>query len=500
MRSLLVFFVASLVLFFMLSAWCNTYSSRIYIYNVDPVGFSTTEDGFVISNITPSGSISLIYIDKSGGVINTTKLKSDLSRYGRCTGFCRYNSNYYYLVKSSEYKIITLSHDGVIISGATINATLDPDILLDSILYDGEKFWFSYHSTSVYKAGIIRLNKSLDSIEVKIELDSQRVMFAIINDTVWIVDDNYVVYKTDIPGNPKKVADIKCDIEDIADELNTSTYRLAGIGYDDKIWVGVVYYVGPVNESITVLLGYDPQDLLAFGKGKPFLETVLINPSTGIICGCVTLFSILYVSKALVVQPIVQKEMVVAESMGEGAPVTPEAPKPPSKLPETTPLTLEMVKKKEDLSKLKNLLGLRKLRHIPEKDRAEKPNFDKAMGYAVAIGLLIGGIMYIRSIIENIYTSIGINVGLLLSSSGILAGAILWRLKRGGTIILGRLSTFIIIICIPIAIFGIIINSWLLIGINWIFVVIEVIVALLLIIHRYLKFVYIRRIVERENL
>jgi len=511
---------------------CQGYSCSVVIFGLDPKGCSVHNNYFIVANRT-STSIEILNISMNGTIIDTNSLPSTILRLGSCVDLSYGDECCYLLMRGNKYSIAVLDRTYRLVEVLTINLSY-VNMEIDSLEFDGENFWVSYHRTDRPQIGVVKMNEWLNKTEQNISIgypkDVSKVYaahFFLQDENIWIIDNSYAIYHADMTGNVELIKNVSGDIDRIAEGLNATDHRLIDMASNSThMWICVLYVIG--NERAMALVSYRIPGITTQTTTQTTTPTtgakMLIFPYSQLLVGflcAIALFLLMMLSNRslTVIQPkyLVKEEAMLSKEettvkakmereMGEKeagvAHVEEEHPTPieipgAEKMERLRPTVYKKVGKEGIIARLRYLLGLRKIRHIPEKDKPEKPNFNKAMGYAALFGLTIGIALYIVSIIRDIFVSIGINVGLLLSVAGIVGSTILILLRVRGEIHYGKITSLMLAISYIIAAVGIYINAYMLIRVSIYILLLDMALAILLVVHRYIRYRIVRSMILR---
>ena len=145
--------------------------------------------------------------------------------------------------------------------------------------------------------------------------------------------------------------------------------------------------------------------------------------------------------------------------------------------------------------KIRKLFGIRKIGGLAKRQKDEKPrpNFDRALGLSALTGIIAGIVIYILLRLD-IFLSLGMSVGLIISVSGALASIILLYLWKKNRIEFSKkISILITILMVFVGLYGIYINTVEIFRcVGYILVALEVIIAVFLVVRELIIFL-IRR-------
>ena len=498
---------------------------NIIVYGINPVGCELHDGYFIVANKTKT-SVVILNISKNGSIVGVSNLSFDILRMGNILDFSYVDGHYYFLIKSNTYSILVVNETYNIERQLIVNYS-NPNVTFDSVKFYENRYWLSYHRNDYPLAGVIRLNEWLNDTELNITLkysenitDRPTCKFIVNDSDIWIVDSEFSIYHGIMTGEVEIVKNVREEVYDVAKNIGATNYELIDLTNNaTNLWICVLYTVG--SESAIGFVSH-PIPKLAVTQTYTTVQKIttlerLNSPLVGFSCGVLLLLLMVVTNKLLtVVQPtmiskesalmsegkaVMKKEAPAVEEIGEeGAEMHVKGEELPSaKIPgvgeemeKIKPPVYKKIEEKGIFARLRYLLGLRKIRHIPEKDKPEKPNFNKAMGYAALLGLIIGIVAYFVAIIEDIYVSIGTNVGLMLSVIGITGSTILIWLKNKGEINYGKLMLFMLLISYIIGGLGLYINTNILVKATIYIALLDIILALLLAAHRYARYRIIR--------
>ncbi|MEX0568872.1 MAG: hypothetical protein Q6363_006905, partial [Candidatus Njordarchaeota archaeon] len=465
------------------------------------IDFLATDSKGLVGARQIGTDLNISHIDIRSGIIISSDLFNMSSEI--CMGFDWYN-NFYILayVRSGTYEIIVLDDNLAVIEKRSINITFPNNTLLRSLVVDGSDFWVGYFNPVNLSAGVLKLDSELSNVLMNVTLtpppNYQGSIYdiadmAICEGEILVYDSAFDVYCIGFDGSKQWLLNIYDNNSQFREENNVSTCFPAGITiYNNEICAGmrVAYATNNQKYEGTVFFEYPISQTSASATTSATaagnnlnndIQNILLNQlNVIIICGSVVFLlvlifsktSLMILSKSQVVGTAYKKELgikVAAEEMGESTETTEKTksieiiPKEPAEI-QFPMISDEIINDYEQientLNKIRKLMGIRKVGGIAKryKDKKPRPNFDRSLGILALLGIIIGLIIY-GAYRVDIFMSLGMNIGLMISFGGLLASSIMIILWKKKVVEFSKkISLIVLVLSLFLSIYGIFIN------------------------------------------
>jgi len=407
---------------------------------------------------------------------NTT---TNLSDYGWPYSIDYYDGYYYFLVESQNtYSILKTDENFAILDSYNVSISLPNDTCFESFTYNGSMFMFAYMCYSSNTTGIIILNAEMSKIVANYTFQRPEnysgyeyyvVSIDYSDGYIWAIDSGSILYLMLQNGTTYDILNVTEDISDVWGKRNiTDIYVNSLTASDTDLYVAVSAseYINGSYSDVVAIVQYSMDSIIP-EELKQEEETRMEEipkqreiATTGLAGGAVGAASAAVVATTVTA--------TVASSVGAGVGVPYES----------------------IIDRIKRLFGLRKIKKLKDKEKTlEKPDFNFAIGFVALLGLTLALIVYLIKVLSDVFVSIGVNVGFMLSVAGLLVSLSMLLLIAKKMINIKTFTKIIVVISLLASIYGIASNAFILLFYAPYLIVIEAIISAYLILLQVHNFV-----------
>ena len=485
------------LLAFLSTVVAHSYTPKQQVIRGYLVDFLAADSHGLIGARQIGSVLNICRVDPETG--NITVLATLNISDGLCMGFDWFY-RYYVLTYNrllDRYEIWILNDVFAILDRKVINIDIPDNIRLFSLAVNASNFWVGYYTlSSPYLAGVLKLDSELsevlDNITFSPPPNFQGNAYYIVDLDVYsrwlfVYDITFDVYTVDPTGTRDHIVNVYDNSSEFREQNNVTMSYPSGIAvFNEEIYacMHIVWTEGRQTYEGSAFLAYPapkppaPPPVPPSGtEGVPRGRLSMIT-----ICSVFTfLFAVAISKTSLMVLPKTAEKPIGKEELAlkkaEGTAETVETPKVAPAI--TDDVIKEFEQSSGAINKIRKILGVRKIFGVAKryKDKKPRPNFDYALGQLAILGVIIGTITYFLYKVD-IFTALGMNIGMLISVGGLLAAIIMLILWRKRIVeFTKKISILITAIYIPLSIYGIIINLATIVDIVAVLAVIEAVVA-----------------------